>query len=63
MSSLRETPQRIKVRVSMTIDLDLDAYRRDYGETDRAVIREDMRAAALDCVQQTLAPDCDVHVR
>lgn len=38
----------IKVRVDMTLTIDLDDYRLNYGNDDLATIRRDVRAACVD---------------
>lgn len=35
----------LKVRVDLTVEIDLDEYRLSYGDDSAAVIREDVREA------------------
>ena len=40
----------IKVRVDLTVEIDLDDYRLNYGTDDVATIRDDVRRAVADAV-------------
>lgn len=42
---MAENKRTIKVRVDLTIEIDLDEYRESYGDEDIATIRNDVRWA------------------
>ena len=47
--------ESLKVRVSLIVTIDLEAYRMAYGDDPAATIREDIKQAAADGIRAVIS--------